>query len=252
MHFSTTGNSQVCLVNARNNYNELTSTIQEYMRLIASIDKMEIKVGMAQYQMIRSSLFLVLYNLIESTMATLIRAVTEEINNHFIKDTNDVLFLHEKIASEILKSIKKDNTTGKSFYDYSVGICQNPNFKISEDGGGNWSYITIFEFSKKIGIDIDMYNISGRKCQKTIANRANFVLDAREKKFGSKTINTIKDYRNQLAHGEVSFHKLTKDMTVKEMKTMVLKTKMFLFYIIKRYETFILEKQYLKVNKDAA
>ncbi|MFB0583608.1 MAE_28990/MAE_18760 family HEPN-like nuclease [Aeromonas salmonicida] len=213
---------------------------------------MEIKVEMAQYQMIRSSLFLVLYNLIESTMAILIRAVTEEINNHFIKETSDVVLLHEKIANEILKSIKSDDSIGKSFYDYSIGVCQNPNFKISEGGGGNWSYIAIVEFSNKIGIDINMYNSKGRKCKRTIANRANFVLDARDRKYGSRTINTIKDYRNQLAHGEVSFHKLTREMTVKEMKAMVLKTKIFLFYLIKRYEAFIIDKQYLKVIEEVA
>lgn len=252
MHFSTAGNSQVCLVNARDNYNELTSTIRDYIRLIASIDKKEIKVETAQYQMIRSSLFLVLYNLIESTMATLIRAVTEEINNHFIRDTGEVVLLHDKIANEVLKSIKLDGSTGKSFYDYSIGACQSPNFKISEGGGGNWNYITIVEFSKKIGININMCDANGRQCRKTIANRAKFVLDADEKKYGSRTINNITDFRNKLAHGEVSFHKLTREMTVKEMKASVLKTKMFLFYLIKKYETFIIEKQYLKVVENAA
>ncbi|MGN5067688.1 MAE_28990/MAE_18760 family HEPN-like nuclease [Aeromonas hydrophila] len=248
MHFSTTGNSQVCLVNARNNYNELTSTIRDYMRLIVSIDSLEIKVETAQYQMIRSSLFLILYNLIESTMSMLIRAVTEEINNYFIREPDDsIVHLHDKITNEILKSIKSDNSTGKSFYDYSIGVNKCPNFKISQGGGGNWNYMEIVDFSKKIGIDMDICKSAKGGYKKTIATRWNFILDAQDKKkIGSKTIHSITVYRNQLAHGEVPFHQLTKDMTVKEMKITVLKTKMFLFYLIKQYEAFIRDKQYLK------
>jgi len=252
MRFSSRGNSRVSLINARNNYNELTSTIHDYMRLIVSIDKMDIRIEMAQYQMIRSSLFLVLYNLIESTMAILIRAVTDEINNNFISDTLKSMHLHDKIAKEVLKNIRADLETGESFYNYSLGICKNPNFKISEGGGGNWNYINIVAFSNKIGVKINMFDAFGRTCKRTVARRAKYVLDAEDPKIGSKTINSITDYRNKLAHGEVSFHKLTRDMTVNEMRAYALKTKMFLFYLIKRYELFISERQYLKQTENVA
>jgi hypothetical protein len=246
MIFAKSGNSQVQLANARANYNDLTANIREYMRFIMLIEKRELKVSTAQYQMIRSSMFLILYNLIESTMALLIKAVSDEINNHFIRAEVKKILLQDKIANEVIKSIRSDNVTGQSFFDYSVGFCDRPDFKISAGGGGNWNYINIFDFSKKIGINLDMYSCSNVAYKKTVVSRAKFVLDAKDAKYGSKTINAITDYRNKLAHGEISFHELSVGLTAREIKTMALKTKMFLFHLIKAYEIFIFEKEYLK------
>lgn len=175
--------------------------------------------------LIKSSIVLLAYNTVEGCYAKLNKEIFSFIaENHIsIRRLNVEL---QNVYYRYYKNIINDIEDLKSFYENrditSVTydeICDKVTLF-----SGNLDARSIREFSKKqIGIN----NIST--------------------KYGQKIV-TIKNLRNKLAHGEITFQDAVKDKTLKEIEEMCDDCIKFLEIVIKSYEDFYTNKIEVLLN----
>jgi len=169
--------------------------------------------------------FLILYNLIEST----VRNSIVEIYSHV--EEEDIAFgkLSEKlqkiwIKKEIADKLKENKFRPETLQDYIFKLAQDilnkETIKLSNvkmDFSGNLDAAKIRELAQKIGFDEP-------------ANGRNLA--------------EIKTKRNRLAHGEQTFYDVGKDFSVKELTDLKDETFNYLINIIDKIESYIFAKKY--------
>lgn len=188
------------------NFNERSKEVSEYFIFLQSLEqgttKLLIeskegsktqKIDIKLVQTLKASAFLLLYNLIESTMRDAIEAIFEELKNQNVS--------FDKITPELKKVVLK-------------------NLKIQ------LNKTSIDEiYNKIVYISLDIVKIS--KLEKQFSGNIDYEkikTTAKEYGFSAKTKTDIKDYlfkvktnRNDLAHGHKSFAEVGKDKSIDEL-----------------------------------
>ena len=169
--------------------------------------------------------FLLLYNLVESTMTNAIEAVFDELKNKNVSFDD----LRNEIKKIIIDNIKdKDN---KSTTNLLVSI-QN----ISVD-------IISASFNKK---RLFSGNVDAREI-KNIADMYGFSYktNARKTQDGSDLL-TVKTNRNDLAHGFKSFEEVGRNATADELLKIQKRVISYLKAILNNIESYLSNEEYLK------
>lgn len=176
----------------------------------------------------KASVFLVLYNLVESTMANAVDAIHQSMAS----DDYDFSKLSESMKKITLNNFKsgiknintKENVlTGEdSLKKIAMTYGYNKNFLFS----GNISAKTIKDCAKKYGFDIADHD--------------------KEKSQSGERIVDIKEKRNHLAHGNISFEDCGKEVSPEELVSLFEETVTYLNAVLDGVESFILEKKYLR------
>lgn len=175
---------------------------------------------------LKSSVYLLLYNLVESTVSMCLAEIHNAINYENVK-FNDL--------SDSIKNI------------YHKYYLQNSSKKITEK---TKAYIE--SISKNEHIPIDFKTIcetlrlfSGNLDKKSIRETSNlYNLKIKSDKYGNSLLK-VKNIRNKLAHGEFSFSDCCKDELVTEINDIIDDTIQFLTQYISFTENYINNKSYL-------
>ena len=165
--------------------------------------------------------FLLLYNLVESTMTNAIETIFNEIKE------NEISFddVHEELKKLIINNFKNN---------YSENNISEINI-ISQD-------IITASFNKK---KLFSGNVDARKIQKTaMAYGFSVETNARKTENGQDLLR-IKTNRNDLAHGSKSFEEVGKDATADELLVIRRRVICYLREILKNIETYISNEEYL-------
>lgn len=151
-----------------------------------------------QQKILKSSLYLQLYNLIESTVSRCIEAVTQEIE----KGNRSPKELGKDLRKEWVRSIARthqDNLGSDKCLEAAIQMCEQllqespiKDFTIESGGGGNWDDFSIEKMCERLG------------CSLTISPD---VLTAakRHRRNEMGALGIVKSLRNNLAHGSMSF-----------------------------------------------
>ena len=180
-----------------------------------------------QFQIILiANAFLILYNLIESTVRNSIIEIYTKIED------DDIAFeeLSENLQKIWIKQttdkLKENNFKAETLRDYVLSlandILQKETIKLAKDKmdfSGNLDAGKIRELAGKIGFD---------------------------KAVNGRNLVAIKDKRNRLAHGEQTFYDVGKDFSVGELNDLKNETFEYLSDIINNIEKFIIDKNYTK------
>ncbi|MER5745978.1 MAE_28990/MAE_18760 family HEPN-like nuclease [Streptomyces sp. NPDC002225] len=171
------------------------------------------KISATQQKILYSSLYLQLYNLVEATVSRCVDAITqaaahaEQWKPHQLSD---------ELQREWIRSIARTHTDMspenrlKHAVELSEHIVQQlpvSVFSVEAGGGGNWDDEAIFAMGKRLGCVISVTAETRRKV------KANMRDDLGPLKL-------VKDRRNSLAHGSVSFADCADGVAVDELRRM--------------------------------
>lgn len=180
---------------------------------------------------IKASVILVLYNIIESTMTKSLIKIHEVLKNEHLKyaDLNPELkkIIMVYYGNAISKSSDMHNASDFLIKLFAY-VNEEENFSISYDElskyyqlySGNLDAKAISTVLKKYGID--------------------FSKKASE-------LQTIKNNRNKLAHGELSFEEVGRNLSVPQLNVMMDRTFEYLSDVITKVEEFINSRGYLNL-----
>ena len=164
----------------------------------------------------KSSIMLMLYNEIEGTFSNIL----EGLFDYIIDQNIDFNLLHNKIQSIYLeyhcKKIGGNISKLKSFHN-------NQDLK-------NIDYLELNKYLKLYSGNLDARQI------KDISKRIGITLD--DAVSGEKLL-VVKNCRNKLAHGEVSFQEACRDFSEDDIKKIIVEVYAFLNMLISSYNNFI-------------
>lgn len=233
----------------RSVFNQRIEDIESYFELVNSIelaissggavfhfDDNSYTVKPEQQKIMYSSIYLHLYNLIESTISTLIDAVerhaTSGINGqlNLLTEKMRKLYVTSVVAPYELLTNEKRLEKAISLFEQVLNI-QPIDIKIPPGGGGNWDVAEIEKLSQNIGIHIPLPSSLRQKVKRPFRD-------------DKAPIRLIKDIRNKLAHGSLSFTECGNNHVASDFRRLIDIVKDYLNHIINHYEAFINEHGY--------
>jgi len=168
--------------------------------------------------------FLLLYNLIESTMTNAIETIFDELKNNNVSFDN----LKNEIKKIIIDNLKdKDNKST----DKLLESIQNISFDIISAS-----------FNKK---RLFSGNVDARKIKK-ISEMYGFSSQTNSKTRDGIDLLTVKTNRNDLAHGFKSFQEVGRQYFEDDLLEIEKRVTLYLREILKNIESYLLNREYLK------
>jgi hypothetical protein len=195
-----------------------------------------------QQKVLYSNVYLHLYNLTESTINKICDDLTKEIT----KDEKWYpVDLSDSIRDEWIKfylkaneNLNKQNSLkgSQKMFEHLTSGSPLQNWEISKGGGGNWHDEDIYDFSKRLGCDLNLTPEINRSIKSPI----------RDNKGALKLITKL---RNDLAHGNISFGECGNGIDVSFLRDLRNRVVIFLQAVIDAFKNFIANYLYLKVEK---
>jgi len=180
------------------------------------------------FKILKANMLLMLYNFVEATISNTIDIIRTTIHND---DQTNFDNLKDKIKEQIIKDLQKKNISPENFSKLSSNISNDIiklSFKKEEISKGNIDNETISNLSKIYGFNV---------------NNSNY----KETGHGRKLV-SIKDRRNDLAHGTFSFADVGKDYSVQDLEKFKTETIKYVEYIINNVELYLNNKEYRKIG----
>jgi len=217
-------------------FDERSQEVSRYFWFIKNLEQGSIKLSMGNAhnpkikeinddlaKTLKATGFLLLYNLIESTMRNAIETIFDELitKNISFDDVRDEL---KKI---IIKNFKDNQSTDRllmNIQTISVDII-SASFDKQKLFSGNLD-------AKKIKETANMYGFSSQTTPKKTQNGIDLL--------------TVKTNRNDLAHGFKSFEEVGKDATADDLLKIQKRVVFYLREILQNIETYLSNEDYLK------
>ncbi|MBP7273025.1 MAG: hypothetical protein KA974_04250 [Saprospiraceae bacterium] len=198
-----------------------------------SIVEVELQINSSKVDTLRSTTYLLLYNLIESTVYNSIVSVFDEISDKGLKYFDIVEDVQKYWLNNLYKhdDKKKKETIIETIMNVANQIFNNTIALASNEVnyGGSLNARTIFKTAKSLNIDI---------------GNVRRIYD--ENTHGI-TLNDIKQKRNWLAHGEKSFIEVGSTSSFNQLKEAKDYVVAFLSEFISAVETYIINQRFKKV-----
>lgn len=225
--------------NTKQDFDNRKSEIENYFKFLLIFDddntKIEYKKDgeivkekiQSQFQVILiANAFLILYNLIESTVRNSIIEIYTKIEDDEITFEELSENLQKIWIKQTTDRLKENNFKPETLRDYVFSlandILQKETIKLSKDKmdfSGNLDAGKIRELADKIGFD---------------------------KAVNGRNLVRIKNKRNRLAHGQQTFYDVGKDFSVGELNEFKNETFAYLLDIIDNIEKFLIDQNYTK------
>ncbi|MFS1236805.1 MAE_28990/MAE_18760 family HEPN-like nuclease [Enterococcus lactis] len=175
----------------------------------------------AVFKSLKSNVILMMYNLIESTVRLTMNAYYDEFNDKKLSYKSLVEEIKKTWIKQSLGMAKNGDSIQKSIYEMiELAVEEESTVEISFEQftlSGNADLREIKEIMKNHGIEYDEKNF---------------------KTFGG-SLKSIKDMRNSLAHGNVSFQDNGRELTISELKEYQSQTYQCLNYFMNTVENSI-------------
>jgi len=198
----------------------------EDTKKITSIEGQDHSINIRLICTLKANIFLLLYNLIESTMRESINYIHEKI------DAKEVLFneLRDELRKEILRRVKSKNISLDN-------LCKNIATNISTQ-----ILTASFKDSYIFSANIDHQEI----CKQAKIYGFDTQTDYKDTAHG-EPLEKIKRNRNDLAHGNASFSKVGEAYTYQDLNILTTQTIKYLEKIIEHISSYINRQAYLVI-----
>lgn len=236
-------------------FNEGRREIEEYLNLMEGIDsvvqvgvpyitghseKTRIEIEPRHRAMLHAVVPIQLYNLTESVVKKCTAALEGCLKSLSREETK---CLTEKMKVVWIKTLwkTKEKLGDQKRYQRMVEVLEyvrefsgpHPDIEITSSGG-NWTSTEICNFFDMFGINVRCTGKLGRKVNQPVRN-------------GERISEYIKNSRNDLAHGNVTFATYGRDLTVSDLRRMADVTFDYLEFVIGRFEDFLRKRHYLDI-----
>lgn len=188
-------------------------------------------------QVLHASVFLHLYNLVESTVTWCIELIESAVSSHELRTIGN---LSEQLRKEWVKAVARtseDLSQGHRL-DAALLLCNQvlnlmpPELKIARNVGGNWDDEKIFGLAGRIGFNLNISPAVHRRVRRPIRND-----------LGPMKI--VKKMRNELAHGSISFSECGADHSVSDLREIANDCLSYLREFIGCVENYVSNHEYL-------
>lgn len=194
----------------------------------------DVPITTQQKKILNSSLYLQLYNLVEATISRCLKAVENAIDTAGRQPSE----LSMELRSEWLRSIARTHTTlgPDKRLQVAIELCDRliaqlpvAGFSIEAGGGGNWDDAAIERLCKRVGCNLNL--------SKDVQEGAKRIV-----RDDMGALKLVKDRRNGLAHGSLSFVECSDGVTVHELKSLVLAVQRYLSEAVDSFIAFIAQQ----------
>ncbi|MEZ8410475.1 MAE_28990/MAE_18760 family HEPN-like nuclease [Vibrio splendidus] len=235
----------------RSSYTERISDIEAHFELIQNISYAIGSNGLARFpvngahytisiqqqKILYASAYLQLYNLVESTVTQLLKAVGNHsqngINGDLTKLSNKIrdLYLKHILPPEGNLTPEKRLEQALTLLHQAVGVAE-VEITIPRGGGGNWDYQEIDKLNRRIGVELQLPQAILSRVQRPFRNDRG-------------SLRYIKEVRNDLGHGSISFAECGTGHMPSEIRELIDVVKEYLEQLMDAYETYLNNRSYL-------
>jgi hypothetical protein len=200
----------------------------------------EHRITPTQQKIMYAGVYLHLYNLVESTITLTINAVENAASKEINGNTK---IMSEKMKKLWVKSIAEPHGTlspekrlekAVALFDSIHGLLPFK-MEIPKVGAGSWDYHLINAVSDSIGVSIEIDEQLKKRVVRPIRDEKG-------------PLRLVKEIRNKLAHGSISFAECGGSYTVNELKYLSDIIIEYLGCVLNSYEVFINEKGYVNAQ----
>lgn len=230
-------------------FRERVQEIEAYLDLLEAIEQQVQegipyigKTGRAitvqQQRILYSSVYLQLYNLVESTITRCIDAISSAIVRQGVCLPGD---LSLELRREWVRFMARTHTelNFEKRLDAVLTLCEHmiqtlpiAEFKLDKGGGGSWDDLAIQDISRRLGLQLTLsLDVLRGVKQPFRDDKGPLVL--------------IKSLRNDLAHGSLSFAECGEGVTVTELRDLAEKTIKYLREVVSAFQGAIDTYQFL-------
>jgi hypothetical protein len=192
-----------------------------------------------QQKILYSSVYLQLYNLVESTMTRCVDAIAQAATINPRWQAGDLSLELRKEWVRFTARTHHRELTPKNRLDHALELCQHlvselpiSSFSIEKSGGGNWDDDAIEKISKRLGLNLQV----SQPVKSNIKRRLKDDLGP---------LGLVKKFRNQLAHGSISFSECAEEDTVAWLVDIKDKTASYLREVVAHFDSYIETHKYL-------
>jgi hypothetical protein len=189
-----------------------------------------------QQRILYSSVYLQLYNLVESTITRCIDAVCSAIVNCWHPNDLSVDIRREWIRSTARThtELNYENRLRSAFdlCEQLVQVLPVSSFKVEKGGGGNWNDDEIQELSKRLGVSLRISREVYQSIKQPFRDEQG-------------PLTYIRSLRNALAHGSLSFAESSEGITVGDLRTLAERTTLYLREVLACFELYIDTHEFL-------
>ncbi len=223
-------------------FEERLQEIEAYLDLLEALEK-QVQTGRPfigaatvttqQQKILYSCVYLQLYNLVEATVTWCIEAVYAAAADNERWRPSDLSegLRHEWIRSKArayLSDLPIENRlkSAVELYDHLIQALPISEWKIERSGGGNWDDKAIESITSRLGCELPI-------------SRAVLEGIKRQVRDDKGPLTLVKDLRNSLAHGSLSFVECGDNVTVLDLKEIKDRTARYLREVVIAFSTYI-------------
>ena len=191
-----------------------------------------------QQRILYSSVYLQLYNLVEATMSRCIEAVAEAAQESGRWKPSD---LSDSLRREWVRVTARthENLTPEHRLESALLLCDHlvasfpiASFDIDKGGGGNWDDAAIEAISQRLGFKLVVSQPVYRAVKRPFRDELG-------------PLALVKQLRNRLAHGSISFAQCAEDVTVGRLVELKDKTVDYLREVVDCFTNYVESFEYL-------
>jgi hypothetical protein len=203
------------------------------------LDGADHPISVQQQRILYSSVYLQLYNLVESTMSQCVETIATAARGNGQWKPGDLVTDLRREWVRASARTHESSLTPVHRLDHALVMCDHllgslpiAEFDIDKGGGGNWDDAAIEIISKRLGFRLivspPVYEAVKRNFRNDLGPLA-----------------LVKDLRNQLAHGSISFAQCAEDVTVASLVDLKEKTVSYLREVVDCFSNYVLTHEYL-------
>lgn len=206
--------------------------LDEIQRQVGSGERTGVRVTEQQQRILHSSVYLQLYNLVESTITRCVDAISEaaSFGGRWLPGDLSTHVRRQWIRSTIRadEDLNVENRFEGVVRLTDVLIAARPvgRFTIAKGGGGNWDDRQIEEFTERLGLVLNIPPAIKTEIK-------------RRRRDDRGALELIKKLRNDLAHGKLSFEQCGANDTVSDLRILKEWTAAYLREVVSQFEAFI-------------
>ncbi|RRR69594.1 MAG: hypothetical protein EI684_15225 [Candidatus Viridilinea halotolerans] len=224
-------------------YLALLETLEQAVRSGSPrFTKSETKITPQQQHILYSSFYLQLYNLVEATITRCIEAFTTSV---FIKESWFPADLSVELRKEWVRYIARTHSElnrenrlagALRLCDHFIQSLPVSEFNIDKGGGGNWDEEKIQKIASRLGLSLQISKETNEGIKRQLYNDKGALVH-------------IKDLRNELAHGSLSFAECGRNVTVRDLRDLKKRIVAYLEEVIASFQRSINNYEFLSPDK---
>jgi hypothetical protein len=234
----------------RTSFNERLSEVETYLEFLKvletraqtappKIEGADHPISAQQQRILYSSVYLQLYNLVESTMTRCIDAVGKAASQAGTRVPGDLSVDLRREWVRVVARTHTEHNAGNRL-ERALVLCEHlvaalpiaPDFEIEKGGGGNWDDHAIEDFTERLGVAWDVNAPVSRAVKRHVRDE-----------LGS--LQLVKNLRNRLAHGSISFTECAEDVVVAEMIVLKDRTADYMRAVVERFIAYLSTHEFL-------